>query len=98
MINEFKFDERVEGASGVTLYFTAPSKALAYFGLADKYKGVVATELSLEFPKGNQEPEYTLVMISPTRKVKGGTEDFDWNEVYLKEDAIRELFRLAEEA
>ena len=86
--NRITFDERhVSDVYGTTtLYFIAPKELLN-----NKYPEAESTEISIEFPTNNQDPEYASVMFSPT---KDG-EDYDWYDVNLPHEDIEQLMALS---
>ncbi len=91
------FDERYDSEEyeTTTLYFIAPKEMLKTFIPTTNYPEAISMEISIEFPREHIEALYADVCVSPTRKVEGGTEDYDWCDIDLPYNDIEELIKLA---
>lgn len=92
-----KFEESYisEEYGTITLYFIAPKEMLN-----GKYPEAESMEISVEFPIGNIEARYGIVMFSPTKYDEEGESytDYDWFEVPLPFEEIEKLIKIAEES
>lgn len=104
MINKrIKFDEKYENEeyNTTTLYFTAPKELLKTYLPHipyETFKDAISMEISIEFPIGYADDNSIYASVSPTRETEGGTEDYDWYEIYLPYNDFLELKALAEKA
>lgn len=79
----------------VAAYFTAPKE---YLRISEKYPDAISTELSIEFDPEHPSVETAVVSASPIRETEdGGTEEFDWDEIWLPVDEVVFLLEIAVE-
>ena len=53
-------------------------------------------EIKLTFPLNMLNPDLAVTCFSPTRQIEGGTEDYDWNDIYMEPTEIMELLEIYE--
>lgn len=75
-----------ESLETVTAYCIADKELLG-----GKYPEAVSAEISVEVPINYIEAAMADVMISPTREVAGGTEDYDWMPYELPGNELEEI-------
>lgn len=94
-----KFDERYDNtvANLTTLYFTAPIDTFVrLFPNTSVDANDICMEVCVEFPLGNADPELAEVSISPVCVDEDGTKEcYDWQDVELPYDEVKELIQLA---
>ena len=92
-----KFDERYDNNSmnETELYFMeTKTKLLNYTSM--QYPEAIAMEIKLTFPLNMLNPDLAVASFSPTRQIEGGTEDYDWNDIYMEPTEIMELLEIYE--
>lgn len=95
MLPHISFEEAVINALSKTksLYFIAPKEILSDIYREDT--DVESAEILIEYPLASESleeaAEEAVVSISPTKEVDGVSTDFDWYEVYLDVNTIKEL-------
>lgn len=97
MLPHISFEEAVINAASKTksLYFISPKEILDKKYREDK--DVESAEILIEYPLAadtvEEAAEESVVSISPTKEVDGVSTDFDWYEVYLDVNTIKELIK-----
>lgn len=95
-INRIVYDDRYESVDTTTLYFYGPKELLQRWVPNSDYPDAISMEISITFPGKRAEVSCVQVSVSPTRKVEGGTEDYDWHDIELPGEEIEKLIRMAE--
>lgn len=97
MINDkITFDGRWDRDDGTTvLWFVAPKEMLN-----GKYPEAESMEIQIECPTEYISASYANVMFSPTKydEDEESYVDYDWFDVYMSEEDIEELIKIAEES
>ncbi len=92
-----KFDERYDNnyTNETELYFVENKTKLSKY-TSVQYPEAIAMEIKLTFPLNMLKPDLAIASFSPTRQLEDGTEDYDWNDIYMKPTEIMELLEIYE--
>lgn len=90
-----KFDERYDNnyTNETELYFVENKTKLSKY-TSVQYPEAIAMEIKLTFPLNMLKPDLAVASFSPTRQIEGGTEDYDWNDIYMEPTEIMELLEI----
>ena len=96
-----QFDEVYKSEEyGTTTYYFTIEKSLLNEIFPNEYPNDECGEISLEFPTGCPEAQYSDVSISPTEYDEENDcyTDYEWRDIYLPYEEVEELIKIAENA
>lgn len=95
--SRIEFDETVESGTGTLIYyFKVPKELLRKYIPLKTFNDAISAEISLETPKDSKNIADITISMSPTKEVEDGTLDYDWYDIYIPDEKVSELIRLAD--